>query len=98
MTAVASSPRAPATMGRSRSGYATATVGTGVTVRREKKCGAGFHPAKVLLTQKRLSSPKWGGAAGVAFFSTDRGFLVENEWLELTSQLINQPIDKGLTF
>src|SRR5436309_13549896 len=38
---------------------------------REKKCIAGFQPAKVVLTQKELSRLRWRRDAGATIFSHD---------------------------
>src|SRR5207249_1113561 len=46
---------------------------------REKKCGAGFQPAKVLLTQKELSRLKCRRDSGATIFLTTCVSVVKKE-------------------
>jgi len=50
---------------------ATETPGKSCFCGREKKCSAGFQPAKVLLTQKELSRLRCRRDAGATIFSHD---------------------------
>src|SRR5436853_2006089 len=50
---------------------------------REKKCIAGFQPAKVVLTQKELSRLRCRRDAGATIFSHDQRLRGEILWLRL---------------
>src|SRR5436309_11925810 len=60
---------------------------------REKKCIAGFQPAKVVLTQKELSRLRCRRDAGATIFSHDRCLRGEKTHLIRTapSRLITKP-------
>src|SRR5881396_1992070 len=53
---------------------------TAAAIGREKKCIAGFQPAKVVLTQKELSRLRCRRDAGATIFSHDRSRREGLEW------------------